>query len=255
MDKANLRLLSNIINKIQSETDNDEFRRRVLDIITVIIPCDQASFYTTAEANGKIVLEDDPILCNIAEDIIDSYKNKYVYMDYVIWLIENTKEIVFRETDLLEDSLRLNTEYYKELYSQIGIQYSLQACLYYSGKMIGLITLFRKKESGDFSDDDVFWLELLQTHISRKLYEIKHGREHIKEGIKASDKENAMLSKQEDMKMTSREQEIVNYILEGYTNEELAEELYISVNTVKKHLANIYLKLGIKSRWELLKLK
>ncbi len=48
--------------------------------------------------------------------------------------------------------------------------------------------------------------------------------------------------------LTSRELEIIRLIGKGYSNPEIANELVVSVNTVKKHTSNIYGKLGVSSR-------
>lgn len=52
-------------------------------------------------------------------------------------------------------------------------------------------------------------------------------------------------------RLTSRESEIVSAIREGNSNKEIASKLSISEETVKRHLSNIYAKLGITSRLEL----
>src|SRR6267154_2908106 len=51
--------------------------------------------------------------------------------------------------------------------------------------------------------------------------------------------------------LTLRESEIVSAIREGNSNKEIASKLSISEETVKRHLSNIYAKLGITSRLEL----
>lgn len=51
--------------------------------------------------------------------------------------------------------------------------------------------------------------------------------------------------------LTLRESEIVSAIREGNSNKEIASKLSISEETVKRHLSNIYAKLGISSRLEL----
>jgi DNA-binding NarL/FixJ family response regulator len=53
--------------------------------------------------------------------------------------------------------------------------------------------------------------------------------------------------------VTKREREIIGLILGGGTNASIADELFISESTVKKHIDHIFRKLGIASRWELLK--
>jgi DNA-binding NarL/FixJ family response regulator len=48
--------------------------------------------------------------------------------------------------------------------------------------------------------------------------------------------------------LTPRETEVLTYIVRGYTNRQIGEELGISVRTVEGHRANLSSKLGIQSR-------
>jgi LuxR family maltose regulon positive regulatory protein len=48
--------------------------------------------------------------------------------------------------------------------------------------------------------------------------------------------------------LTPREMEIMSLICQGYSNPEIAGELSVTLNTVKKHTSNIYSKLGVRSR-------
>jgi LuxR family maltose regulon positive regulatory protein len=48
--------------------------------------------------------------------------------------------------------------------------------------------------------------------------------------------------------LTPRELEILRLICNGYSNPEIAGELVVTVNTIKKHTSNIYGKLGVRSR-------
>ena len=54
-------------------------------------------------------------------------------------------------------------------------------------------------------------------------------------------------------KISEREFTVVQLICEGMTNKEIANELSISVNTVNNHVANIFSKMGVRSRIDLLK--
>jgi DNA-binding CsgD family transcriptional regulator len=51
--------------------------------------------------------------------------------------------------------------------------------------------------------------------------------------------------------ISNREIEIISLILQGYSNQKIADRLYISLSTVKSHVYSIYQKLGINSRAEL----
>ena len=50
--------------------------------------------------------------------------------------------------------------------------------------------------------------------------------------------------------LSERETEIVVLVARGLSNDQIAEELYLSEATVKRHLANIYEKIGVGSRSE-----
>jgi DNA-binding NarL/FixJ family response regulator len=52
--------------------------------------------------------------------------------------------------------------------------------------------------------------------------------------------------------LTGREREVVKMIASGLRNRDIGERLSISENTVKVHLHNIYEKLGVEGRMELL---
>ncbi len=48
--------------------------------------------------------------------------------------------------------------------------------------------------------------------------------------------------------LTPRELEIMRLIGKGYSNPEIASELVVTINTIKKHTSNIYSKLGVNGR-------
>lgn len=52
-------------------------------------------------------------------------------------------------------------------------------------------------------------------------------------------------------KLTNREIEIISLIISGHTNKEIANQLFISLPTVKEHIRNIFDKMNIKNRTSL----
>ncbi len=48
--------------------------------------------------------------------------------------------------------------------------------------------------------------------------------------------------------MSRREAEILQAIADGLTNTDIADKFYISLSTVKSHIASIFRKLEVKSR-------
>lgn len=50
--------------------------------------------------------------------------------------------------------------------------------------------------------------------------------------------------------LTDRELEVLQYVVDGKTNREIAQILTITHHTVKAHVASIIKKIGVKSRFD-----
>jgi DNA-binding CsgD family transcriptional regulator len=60
--------------------------------------------------------------------------------------------------------------------------------------------------------------------------------------------------KREDLGITPREIEILELIAKGMSNREIAEELFVSENTVKTHSSRVFDKLGARRRTQAVQL-
>lgn len=56
------------------------------------------------------------------------------------------------------------------------------------------------------------------------------------------------LSQLESLGISPREYEVLQLIAQGHTNQEIADQLFISLNTVKTHSSNLFAKLDVKRR-------
>jgi DNA-binding NarL/FixJ family response regulator len=54
----------------------------------------------------------------------------------------------------------------------------------------------------------------------------------------------------DSFRLTKREEEILNYLVKGYFYKEIAAQMFISVETVRTHIRNIYEKLQVRTRTE-----
>jgi len=71
------------------------------------------------------------------------------------------------------------------------------------------------------------------------------------EVMKAFSKSSESGPRREKPLLSDREKEIVQLVAQGYRNKEIGEKLFISEQTVKNHLHNIFDKLGVSDRLEL----
>ena len=68
------------------------------------------------------------------------------------------------------------------------------------------------------------------------------------EGLGGPIREESIMPTQLFEQLTARELQILQLIADGETNQEIANELVVAVNTVKKHISNIFGKLGVSNR-------
>ena len=98
-----------------------------------------------------------------------------------------------------------------------------------------LLKSIRKVHAGEF------WLDRMTTgEVLRRLAKKGAGNVAARQGLR---EQGAALS--------GREREIVGLIAQGFKNKDMAERLFISEQTVKNHLHNIFDKLGVSDRLEL----
>ncbi len=89
---------------------------------------------------------------------------------------------------------------------------------------------------------------------------VHRGNTYFSSAISDGDAINQYLwqAKKEDGKagydlLTSREREVLQLIAEGYSNQKIAQELFISVKTVEAHKAHIMTKLHARNRTDLIR--
>jgi DNA-binding CsgD family transcriptional regulator len=58
----------------------------------------------------------------------------------------------------------------------------------------------------------------------------------------------ALQPTRDEFGLTRREREILAWVARGKTNAQIGEALWIAPSTVRKHLENIYPKLGVRTR-------
>jgi DNA-binding CsgD family transcriptional regulator len=65
---------------------------------------------------------------------------------------------------------------------------------------------------------------------------------------RVASKERALAGVRDEHHLTSREEEMVVFLADGFTNKEIAARMGISVNTVKVFIRSVMLKLGVTTR-------
>lgn len=249
MQKNDFLLINEIIYKIYTMEDFNEMRKTFLSFLAVLIPNKESSIFLSDHTESSHLIC-DPIIYPSVESSAEQNYLQFENLDYTRWVMMSRKCMIFRESDLISDEERFKTDFFKNLMAPNNIYYSLQLVLVYHEISLGVVTLYRTKEMGDFTDDEVFILDSLKEHLNYRFYQNYMTPNHADN--KSSATIEMFISKYH---LTKREIEIVLLIFDGHSNDLIADNLSISPHTLKKHLQNIYRKLNVTTKWELLQFK
>ncbi|MDC6365810.1 MULTISPECIES: response regulator transcription factor [Flavobacteriaceae] len=144
---------------------------------------------------------------------------------------------VLQEQNLLNRDIQENTEYYNTLL--VKLQQSDIPSLEYRFLEEKLAYLSQQTIDQELVRSRWLNIGLISVVVILAYWVLKLSRKKRKHSIPE-------LSKQETM--------VRNLILQGKSNKEIASELFISLSTVKSHITNIYGKLNVSNRQELLRI-
>lgn len=236
-------LINAITYKIHAIDDLDKMRLAVMKQLKYLFDYDSASFYTVLSKNSNEI--GNPVGINYSVQDMNEYLQVFKEVDYSKGLMSTGKNITYRESDIINDDLRIQTEYYKKVYDTHNWHYSLHLNISYNEIFLGVMSFFREKGKDNFDYSSTFILDMIKDHLSLRLFKEIYSNSHD------------LLSLADctaKYRLTSREQDIVSLLIDGMQDKEICDALFITSNTLKKHILNIYRKTGINKRVQLLKL-
>lgn len=179
-----------------------------------------------------------PSFFNIPQQAINEYITFYQTLDILhpqkLNFSQNKK--IYLLNDILPWNKYLETEFYQDFMKKHGYYHEMGVYLFQDNLLKACIGIVRTKDEPPFSQKDVTYFKYLLPPLSKCL--IKESKNDFNQiclhyGI------------------TKKEKEIIQFVMKGYTNREIAKLFYVSENTIKKHMQNIFQKMEVNNRTSL----
>jgi DNA-binding CsgD family transcriptional regulator len=139
-----------------------------------------------------------------------------------------------RVTDFVTHRQLRRTRIYAQWFRPQGVEHQLtvglDAPLWHTK-----VFLISRASGRDFTRRDCDVLDVLRPYFAGR-YELWRSRQGRTEPVAAA------------AGLTSRERDVLDLVADGLTNAEVAQRLWISPGTVRRHLENAYAKLGVHTR-------
>jgi len=243
-----------IINTISSEfhgiKEYTHARRKFLQLLKRLIDYDLADYSLTVNIKNNLTLIEPVVQSRFTKEFEDNFTHQYELqygeLDYTRWFFTNKESVVYRESDVIQNEIRLQTPYYQDYLKPMDLVHVAGISISSQGLSYGVIALYRKSSKFDFSDHDLNLLDKLLPHLKSRM------KLEYDKNIEYSTPSSQTINLARTYGITKRESELVELILLGKSNLEIAESLNITENTVKKHVGHLLQKLQVTKRVQLI---
>ena len=96
----------------------------------------------------------------------------------------------------------------------------------------------------------MFIVKAFSDHLNLRFYEY-----YTKDSKNSSSTSYSIANLASQYNLTNREVEVLQLIFQDMDNDEIANKLFISGYTLKKHIQNLYRKFDVSTKWNLLKFR
>lgn len=251
MEKNAFLIYNDIIYTLYTCTSPDDLKQNFFSHLKLLIPFSYGSILFAQTSDDNAIELIHPICYPDYFAEAESKYMEYANEDHLLWLIHCKESTLIRESDLLDDNARMNTPLYNHCYKNLNVFDSMQCSIVYNQQLLGVLSLCRTKVDGCFTDEDMFFMRSLSTHMNTVLHQITRTE---KRNLLPDTLENSLDALADACRLTNRELEIIHLLLRFASNEEISQELGIRENTIQKHMQNIFRKLDVASKWELLRM-
>ena len=149
------------------------------------------------------------------------------------------------DSDVVGSEVMASSRIYNEWVRPMGMRYVCGSVMRFGGTRVADLTLLREERHGDFTDHELFLLLQVTKQMECWFAGVRTSGEH---GRLEGETNGDLVS------LTPREMEVADLACSGMSVREMSDYLAISYGTCRRHLANIYEKLGISSRVQLIEL-
>ncbi len=181
---------------------------------------------------------------------IDTYDaGAYLLDPFYRTALDDKAQGPFRVKDVSPEGFE-DSEYYDLFYKKLGFIDEICVLFQFEDQTIVSVSLVRHAGENPFTKAEINQLEIVYPLIKSILVKWRQSLEQTSLPNLEWQLDNALVNFGNSV-LTPRESKIIHLILHGYSIKYIADKLENSVETIKHHRKNIYIKLDVSSQSEL----
>ena len=202
--------------------------------------------YARTKMIKVVIVDDHPIVIDGIKYLIDSQPDMEVIWTAVCGeeckerIQANVPDIMLLDINLPDINGMELCKYFHELYPQIKVI-----------ALTGFKELFYVQKMLQNGAEGYLLKNALPDELTEGIRSVHQGNKFFSEEIST-----AFANRKEKGKffLTIRETELLSHIIDGQTNKEIAEKMFLGIETVNSYRKNLLLKLGVKNTAAMVKL-
>jgi DNA-binding CsgD family transcriptional regulator len=230
--------------------DREPYSVDLLQQLRPLIPSAVISYQESdlRERRFTTIIADDVAFAGDAADIAADAADDELYWQVgpcpiADYRVRSGDLTTIRMSDVIGRSRYREQPIYREYFAPEAIEHVLDLCLAGGSDWYRSVVLLRERGEPDFSERDRAVMESLRPHLRAR-----EARAALRRSLLEPSVVGTQRGRDADPPITAREREILALVAQGRTNAQIAAQLWVTPGTVKKHLENIYVKLGVGSR-------
>ncbi len=217
-----------------NENFPNRFQQESLDLVNSLLPLSSSGFYLV----GPDMRHRGVVLRDLDASAERAYTKSYGDYDPL-----NPSRFAGQEVrvacldEQITEAELLASVYYREFMQPLDHRHVADMFFRRGPDIIAVLTMLRSPGLGPFTEAELQLVRRLQPFLEYTLnreYQPRRYRERDELG--------------ESYGLTSRELDVVEYIVAGASNKIIARELQLSLATIKTHIQHVFQKLGVSSR-------
>jgi DNA-binding CsgD family transcriptional regulator len=235
-----------IMRQLTQIGDAAELRRSVGLSLLRLLDAQYLASYVWDPASQQFV---DRVSINMDDANLGNYEKHFQFCDPITPTLQRRRTATC-VSDIIDRPRFERTEFFNDFLSRDGLHYGMNFYAYAGGHSIGDLRIWRGRNKEDFTRRDVQLLDAIGVAFTQALLNCRLAKSPNEQPANVE-----VLARIERIgkkaSLTPRQKEIVAAILYGNSDRTIADELCISLPTVRTHVQTIYQKLGVSSRTQL----
>jgi len=231
-----------IMRELVADHNSTELRRSVGSLLLDLFDAQYLASYVWNDGDQRF---ENRVSINMDDSNLGNYERHFQFCDPITPILQRRRKATC-VSEIISRSRFEKSEFFNDFLARDGLHYGINFYAYSGGRNIGDLRIWRSRQKEDFSRREAAMLDAIGEAFGRSLL-ISCLKEKRRSGGDV-DILACVERAGEHIGLTRRQKEIAAAMLFGSSDRVIADELCISLPTVRTHIQTLYRKLGVSSR-------